>query len=227
MESEPPKTTGGQSSTDSPINGSIFKGESSSAPKTTEMSFEGENPIPSPTHKDPSEGDHIAPNPPRKSPIEGESPTSTKNDNFDLDTGYTSPVEAEKETTTDEGDQSELEEEVNAELDPAYDPNYPPLVKWTKDHPKAHIIGESSEKFLTRSQLKAKQTALFSKVEFCMFNSFVSKVEPKTVNVALDHSDWVQAMQDELHEFERNRVWRLIPTPKDASEVGLKMGIQE
>ncbi|CAH1413683.1 unnamed protein product [Lactuca virosa] len=42
------------------------------------------------------------------------------------------------------------------------------------------------------------------------------------VNVALDHTDWVQAMQDELHEFERNRVWRLIPTPKDASVVGLK-----
>ena len=55
-----------------------------------------------------------------------------------------------------------------------------------------------------------------------MFNSFVSKIEPKTINVALDHSDWVQAMQDELHEFERNRVWRLIPTPKDASVVGLK-----
>ena len=29
-------------------------------------------------------------------------------------------------------------------------------------------------------------------------------------------------MQDELHEFERNRVWRLIPIPKDASVVGLK-----
>lgn len=29
-------------------------------------------------------------------------------------------------------------------------------------------------------------------------------------------------MQDELHEFEHKRVWRLIPTPKDASVVGLK-----
>ena len=39
-----------------------------------------------------------------------------------------------------------------------------------------------------------------------MFNSFVSKIEPKTVNTALDHSDWVQAMQDELNEVERNKV---------------------
>ena len=29
-------------------------------------------------------------------------------------------------------------------------------------------------------------------------------------------------MQDELSEFERNKVWRLISTPKDASVVGLK-----
>ena len=29
-------------------------------------------------------------------------------------------------------------------------------------------------------------------------------------------------MQDELHDFEQNRVWRLIPTPKDASVVSLK-----
>ena len=55
-----------------------------------------------------------------------------------------------------------------------------------------------------------------------MFNSFVSKVEPKTVNVALDHFVWVQVMQDELNEFKRNKVWRLIPTPPNASVVGLK-----
>ena len=57
---------------------------------------------------------------------------------------------------------SELEKEINAELDPSSDPNYPPLIKWTKDHPLSQIIGESSEKVLTRSQIKAKQAALFS-----------------------------------------------------------------
>ncbi|XP_052627717.1 uncharacterized protein LOC128134244 [Lactuca sativa] len=40
---------------------------------------------------------------------------------------------------------SELEEEINAELDPIYDPNFPPLIKWTKYHPQSQIIGESSE----------------------------------------------------------------------------------
>ena len=55
-----------------------------------------------------------------------------------------------------------------------------------------------------------------------MFNSFISKIEPKTINIDLDHSDWVQTMQEEINEFKHNKLWRLIPTPKDASMVGLK-----
>ena len=58
--------------------------------------------------------------------------------------------------------------------------------------------------------------------KFCMFHSFISKIEPKNVKIALDHSDWVQAMQDELNEFERNNVWKLVPAPKDASILGMK-----
>ncbi|KAI3767848.1 hypothetical protein L2E82_18277 [Cichorium intybus] len=96
-------------------------------------------------------------------------------------------------------------EEIISEINPEYDPNYPPMIKWTRDHPKSQIIGTTSAGVLTRAQAKEKQAALFSKVEFCMFHSFISKVEPKTVKIALDHADWVQAMQDELNKFERNR----------------------
>ncbi|XP_052619766.1 uncharacterized protein LOC128126076 [Lactuca sativa] len=42
-------------------------------------------------------------------------------------------------------------------------------------------------------------------MEFCMFNSFISKFEPKNVKVSLDHSDWVQATLEELNEFKRNK----------------------
>ena len=55
-----------------------------------------------------------------------------------------------------------------------------------------------------------------------MFHVFISKIEPKTVKIAMEHSDWVVAMQAELSEFERNKVWRLIPKPVDVSIVGLK-----
>ncbi|KAI3505861.1 hypothetical protein L1887_28170 [Cichorium endivia] len=121
--------------------------------------------------------------------------------------------------------QSEVQseaEEIFAELNPKYDPNYPPMLKWTRDHAQSQIIGETSAGVLTQAQIKEKQTTLFSKMEFCMFHSFISKIEPKTVKVALDHADWVQAMQDELNEFERNKVWRLVPTPEKASVLGMK-----
>lgn len=55
-----------------------------------------------------------------------------------------------------------------------------------------------------------------------MFSLFNSKIEPKTVKIALDHADCGQVIQEELNKFERNKVWRLVPTPKDASFVGMK-----
>ena len=59
--------------------------------------------------------------------------------------------EGENTNVGDDDTMSELEEEINAELDPIYDPKFPSLVKWTNDHPQTQIIGESSEKVLTRS----------------------------------------------------------------------------
>ena len=75
---------------------------------------------------------------------------------------------------------------------------------------------------LTRAQLRAKNEVLNVNQEFCMFNVFISKIEPKSVKDAMEHPDWVISMQFELVEFERNKVWRLIPKPNDFSIVGLK-----
>ena len=52
--------------------------------------------------------------------------------------------------------------------------------------------------------------------------SFLSQTEPKKVEEALQDADWVQAMQEELNEFERNKVWTLVPRPKNRSVVGTK-----
>jgi len=40
---------------------------------------------------------------------------------------------------------------------------------------------------------------------------FVSQNDPKNVNDALNDSNWVIAMQDELNQFTRNEVWSLVP----------------
>ena len=45
--------------------------------------------------------------------------------------------------------------------------------------------------------------------------SFVSLIEPKTFDEAKDDEDYIQAMQEELNQFESNDVWKLVPKPKD------------
>ena len=56
----------------------------------------------------------------------------------------------------------------------------------------------------------------------CLFHKFLSQEEPKKVEDALKDSDWVTEMQEELNEFERNKVWQLVPRPKNRPVVGTK-----
>ncbi|GJV29125.1 retrovirus-related pol polyprotein from transposon TNT 1-94, partial [Tanacetum coccineum] len=68
--------------------------------------------------------------------------------------------------------------------------------KWTKDHPLENIIGELDRPVSTRLQLH--EQALF-----CYYDAFLTAVEPKTYKDALTQSCWIEAMQEELNEFER------------------------
>ncbi|GJZ09488.1 retrovirus-related pol polyprotein from transposon TNT 1-94, partial [Tanacetum coccineum] len=44
----------------------------------------------------------------------------------------------------------------------------------------------------------------------CMFALTVSIVEPKNIKDAMADSAWIEAMQDELHQFDRLKVWELV-----------------
>ncbi|GKA19589.1 retrovirus-related pol polyprotein from transposon TNT 1-94 [Tanacetum coccineum] len=63
---------------------------------------------------------------------------------------------------------------------------------------------------LTRAM--AKQLSASSAHE-CLFVDFLYEEEPKKVSEALKHPGWVDAMQDELNQFSRNKVWTLVPAP--------------
>ncbi|XP_019231229.1 PREDICTED: uncharacterized protein LOC109212064 [Nicotiana attenuata] len=39
---------------------------------------------------------------------------------------------------------------------------------------------------------------------------------------ALKDADWIMAMQEELHPFERNSVWHLVPRPADRTIIGTR-----
>ncbi|GKC73797.1 retrovirus-related pol polyprotein from transposon TNT 1-94 [Tanacetum coccineum] len=54
------------------------------------------------------------------------------------------------------------------------------------------------------------------------FNEFLTHVEPKTYKQALEHSCWIEAMQEEIHEFERLDVWILVPCPDNILIIPLK-----
>jgi hypothetical protein len=49
---------------------------------------------------------------------------------------------------------------------------------------------------------------------FCEYYSFVSSFEPFKVEDALRDLDWVVAMQEELNNFKRNKVWSLVERSK-------------
>jgi hypothetical protein len=70
------------------------------------------------------------------------------------------------------------------------------------------ILGDIQKGVTTRSRV----------AHFCEHYSFVSSIEPHKVDEALQDSDWVVAMQEELNNFTRNEVWHLVPRPNQNVE---------
>ncbi|GJQ90573.1 retrovirus-related pol polyprotein from transposon TNT 1-94 [Tanacetum coccineum] len=103
-------------------------------------------------------------------------------------------------------------EEDNHDIELAHMGNDP---KWTKDHPLENIIGELARPVSTRLQLH--EQALF-----CYYDAFLTAVEPKTYKDALTQACWIEAMQEELNEFERLEVWELVPRPDKVMVITLK-----
>ncbi|GJU53111.1 retrovirus-related pol polyprotein from transposon TNT 1-94 [Tanacetum coccineum] len=65
-----------------------------------------------------------------------------------------------------------------------------------KIHPTCNIVGNPSRPVSTRKQLA-------SDALWCCFHTELSKVEPKNFKMAVIEDCWFQAMQDEIHEFDR------------------------
>ncbi|GJU48324.1 retrovirus-related pol polyprotein from transposon TNT 1-94 [Tanacetum coccineum] len=57
---------------------------------------------------------------------------------------------------------------------------------------------------------------------FCYYDAFLTSIEPKTYKDALTQSCWIEAMQEELNEFERLEVWELVPRPDKVMVITLK-----
>ncbi|GJX23738.1 retrovirus-related pol polyprotein from transposon TNT 1-94 [Tanacetum coccineum] len=87
--------------------------------------------------------------------------------------------------------------------------------KWTKDHPLENIISDLNRPVSTRLQLH--EQALF-----CYYDAFLTSVEPKNYKDALTQACWIEAIQEELHEFKCLEVWELVPPPDKTLVITLK-----
>ncbi|GKB04641.1 retrovirus-related pol polyprotein from transposon TNT 1-94 [Tanacetum coccineum] len=66
-------------------------------------------------------------------------------------------------------------------------------------------IAESSSRNIVQTRRQ-----LATDPEMCMFALTVSIVEPKNIKEAMADSAWIEAMQEELHQFDRLQVWELV-----------------
>ncbi|GJS12077.1 retrovirus-related pol polyprotein from transposon TNT 1-94 [Tanacetum coccineum] len=77
------------------------------------------------------------------------------------------------------------------------------LGRWTKDHPIANVIGDPSCSVSTRKQLQTDAM-------WCYFDAFLTFVEPKNFKQAMTKPSWIDAMQEEIHEFERLQLLKFV-----------------
>ncbi|GJS62731.1 putative nucleotidyltransferase, ribonuclease H [Tanacetum coccineum] len=100
-------------------------------------------------------------------------------------------------------------------------PHPVPQDRWSRDQhiELLNIIGNPGKGMLTRS-MAAKLTA--ASASECLFADFLSKIEPKKVSEVLKHPRWIDAMQEELNQFYRNKLWTLVPLPFRKIAIGSK-----
>ena len=170
----------------------------------------------------PQNSDNISGPPPTPMNTPSKTSTSTiEGENFvEIDTivegeqNVTDPEIQEEEhsfSETNPQHNDEIEEIISTA---ANDHQQTRLQIWTKDHPPGQIVGDPSAGIQTRSQ--------HDQQDFCNFSAFISLVEPKNIREALEDADWIIAMQEELEEFKRNKVWRLVPKPRGQTVIGTR-----
>ncbi|GKD25757.1 putative ribonuclease H-like domain-containing protein [Tanacetum coccineum] len=109
-----------------------------------------------------------------------------------------------------------------------------PTTRIDKDHPKDQIIRDFNLAIQTRRMTKIfdehamvcyinKQRRTNHKdYHNCLFACFLSQMEPKKVIQALEDPSWTETMQEELLQFQLQKVWTLVNLPNRKSATRTK-----
>ncbi|GJT93319.1 retrovirus-related pol polyprotein from transposon TNT 1-94 [Tanacetum coccineum] len=99
--------------------------------------------------------------------------------------------------------------------------NPAPQDKWSRDKhiELVNIIGEPLAGITTRSRIIDSNVA---SAHECLYVNFLFEIKPTKLIEALEEEVWFIAMQEELNQFERNKVWILVPKPHGKTIIGTK-----
>ncbi|GJV13153.1 putative ribonuclease H-like domain-containing protein [Tanacetum coccineum] len=110
-----------------------------------------------------------------------------------------------------------------------------PTSRINPSHPSTLILGDPKTAVQTRSKVNksSEAHAFVSYVQkqrrtnhkdfhHCLFACFLSQHEPKKISEALEDESWVDAMQEELLQFEIQKVWILVDLPYGKKAIGTK-----
>nr|GEX38452.1 putative ribonuclease H-like domain-containing protein [Tanacetum cinerariifolium] len=74
-------------------------------------------------------------------------------------------------------------------------------------------VHKNSEAHTLVSYIQKQQRNNHKDFQHCLFACFLSQVEPKKISQALEDESWVDAMQEELLQFQIQKVWILLDLP--------------
>jgi hypothetical protein len=121
-----------------------------------------------------------------------------------------STLEAEARQATTSSTAAVEASRVEGEI--IFEPRSPSHIQ--KAHPPQQIIGNLNERVIQSSRL--------AHLSYFSNTLFVALFEPRDVGHALSYLSWVNAMHEELENFERNHVWTLVDPPRDVNVIGTK-----
>ena len=96
-----------------------------------------------------------------------------------------------------------------------------------KNHPVENIIGDPHTGVQTRHRVEAC-SSLYAMIKISgilhifLYSCFISQVEWKNVQMALKDNSWVEAMQEELAQFQKLQVWTLVDLPVGEYAIGIR-----